>query len=398
MQEMEIEGELAIHLYTAGGVVNKVDIQSSRPLNAVRIFHDKPVVDVLQTLPLLYHVCGTAQAHAAVMACESAMRRPVSKSVAAAREMLVWMETAREHCWRILLDWAAFLGEQGDQTTIASIQQSMFELQQAMFVDGKGFCLQARLEPQFSKLKSVLQKLEVSLSTTIFAMPTAQWLAMDSEEKLKAWLAKHDTIASRLLTRLMSTSVLRQAGQAVSFLPVMDSEQLQQRLTADGTTDFVRQPDWQGKTCETGPLARQQAQPLVAALLRQYGNGVLPHMVARLVELAEIPGRLQLCLDGVRAGESSNGEQADINHHAEGVGFGQVEAARGRLVHRVELEEDMVRCYQILAPTEWNFHPAGVAATLLKQLAARDEVLLRQQADLVINSIDPCVRYRVVVH
>jgi Ni,Fe-hydrogenase I large subunit len=75
-----------------------------------------------------------------------------------------------------------------------------------------------------------------------------------------------------------------------------------------------------------------------------------------------------------------------------------VEAARGRLVHRVELEQNVVQRYQILAPTEWNFHPAGTAATLLKQLPANNEADLRQQAELVINSVDPCVRYKVVIH
>ena len=394
---MEIEGELAIYLYTAGGVVNKVDIQSSRPLNAARIFHGKPVTDVLQTLPLLYHVCGTAQAHAAVMACEDAMKFQVSASVSAAREMLVWMETAREHCWRILLDWAVFLDEQGDRVAIATIQQAMTELQQALFVDGKGFRLEARLDLQLSRVESILQKLEDLLSTTIFAMPIAQWLAIESETELKVWLQKHDTIASRLLNQLINTRSRQQAVPGVSFLPEMDIEQLNARLTSDTAVHFIRQPDWQGMPCETGPLARQLAQPLMASLLMQYGHGVIPHMVARLLELANIPGILQQCLERVRSGQFSQGEQSDLNYSA-GVGFGQVEAARGRLVHRVELEQEVIQRYQILAPTEWNFHPSGLAASLLKQLPAQDKLALKQQADIVINSIDPCVRYNLVTH
>jgi coenzyme F420-reducing hydrogenase alpha subunit len=394
---MEIEGELAIQIHTAGGVVSEVDIQSSRPLTAVRIFQGKPVPDVLQTLPLLYHVCGTAQAHAAVMACENAMKLDVPASVSAAREMLVWMETAREHGWRILLDWAAFLGEQGDRAAIAGIQQSISELQQALFVDGKGFQLNAKLDLQLSRVESVLQKLEDLLTTSIFAIPVKQWLVMESEEKFNAWLAEHDTIASRFLARIMNAASLRQSVPAVSFLPEMGIEQLNERLVSDSAANFIQQPDWQGVICETGPLARQQAQPLIASLLAQYGNGVVPHMVARLVELASIPGILQQSLAQARSGQLFNGEQSEFNQSA-GVGIAQVEAARGRLVHRVELEQNVVQRYQILAPTEWNFHPAGTAATLLKQLPANNEADLRQQAELVINSVDPCVRYKVVIH
>lgn len=394
---MEIEGELAIQIHTAGNVVNRVDIQSSRPLTAVRIFQGKQVTDVLQTLPLLYHVCGTAQAHAAVMACEDAMKLQVPASVCAARKMLVSMETAREHSWRVLLDWAAFLGEQGDRASIASIQQGISELQQALFVDGKGFQLNAQLDLKLSKVESLLQKLEDLLTTTIFAIPVKQWLALDNEEKFKTWLAGCDTVASRFLARILNTASKRQFMPAVSFLPEMDIEQLNERLMNDAVDSFIQQPDWQGVICETGPLARQQAQPLIESLLAQYGNGVVPHMVARLVELASLPGILQQCLAQVRSGQSSNGEQSEFDY-SENVGFGQVEAARGRLVHRVELEQNVVQRYQILAPTEWNFHPAGAAATLLKQLPANNEADLRQQAELVINSIDPCVRYKVVVH
>jgi coenzyme F420-reducing hydrogenase alpha subunit len=76
-----------------------------------------------------------------------------------------------------------------------------------------------------------------------------------------------------------------------------------------------------------------------------------------------------------------------------GVGLAQVEAARGRLVHRVELEHDGVRRYRILAPTEWNFHPAGAAAQGLMHLPAEEPEVLRRLAALLINAVDPCVGY-----
>ena len=81
-----------------------------------------------------------------------------------------------------------------------------------------------------------------------------------------------------------------------------------------------------------------------------------------------------------------------------GTGIGQVEAARGHLVHRVVLDDGWVRRYQILAPTEWNFHPAGVVARGLGGLVDSDEPTLRRQAALLINAMDPCVGYDLRVH
>jgi Ni,Fe-hydrogenase I large subunit len=63
------------------------------------------------------------------------------------------------------------------------------------------------------------------------------------------------------------------------------------------------------------------------------------------------------------------------------------------LVHRVELERGGVRRYQILAPTEWNFHPDGAAAQALMRLPARDPAVLRRLAAMLINAVDPCVGY-----
>ncbi len=61
-------------------------------------------------LPLLYSICGTAQAQAAVTACEQALGLPGDALQRSARERLVWLETAKEHLWRVLLDWPGFIG------------------------------------------------------------------------------------------------------------------------------------------------------------------------------------------------------------------------------------------------------------------------------------------------
>ena len=79
-------------------------------------------------------------------------------------------------------------------------------------------------------------------------------------------------------------------------------------------------------------------------------------------------------------------------------GMTQVEAARGRLVHRVEVAAGRVSNYRILAPTEWNFHPKGVLACSLLDLEVDNESSLKQSADLLINAIDPCVGYQLRIN
>jgi uptake hydrogenase large subunit len=75
--------------------------------------------------------------------------------------------------------------------------------------------------------------------------------------------------------------------------------------------------------------------------------------------------------------------------------MGTVEAARGRLTHRATLAGGVVSRYQILAPTEWNFHPQGVVARGLIGFPCGDETTFSRQAELFIKAVDPCVGYRL---
>ena len=393
---MEIEGGLYIRLHCEGDRVSQVDIQSSRPLAAVNIFRGKPVDDVLQTLPLLYHVCGNAQANAAVTACEQAMGIEANNTVTSARDMLVWMETAREHCWRILIDWAVMLGEEKHGAALAQIQQSIPAMEQALFSKGKGFQPGATIDLKQDKVQSVVHELETILEDEVFAMSATQWLHNSTEQAFNQWLHSHDTIASRMLRRVKEMNHKVDGRQKTVFLPELDEAQLNERLCQANADDFVAEPLWQGEPCETSSLSRQQHHPLVIEMLERNGNGVLTHIVARLVELASIPKILKQSLQNLSVSTDEHNEQTQAQYL--GVGLGQVEAARGRLVHRLELDGNIVQRYQILAPTEWNFHPRGIAAKLLKNLPATDVTQLRQQADLVINSIDPCVQYKMVIH
>jgi len=101
---MSVEGRLLIELAREGGQVRGVTIRSTRPAQAARVFEAKTPEAVLQLLPLLYSVCATAQGQAAQAACERALGITPDRGVRLAREVLVCLETTREHLWRILMD------------------------------------------------------------------------------------------------------------------------------------------------------------------------------------------------------------------------------------------------------------------------------------------------------
>jgi coenzyme F420-reducing hydrogenase alpha subunit len=82
----------------------------------------------------------------------------------------------------------------------------------------------------------------------------------------------------------------------------------------------------------------------------------------------------------------------------QGTGLAWVQTARGLLVHRAELDESgNVRDYRIVAPTEWNFHPAGACVHGLTGMAAVSTDEARHYAELMVQSLDPCVAYEIEV-
>jgi Ni,Fe-hydrogenase I large subunit len=78
-----------------------------------------------------------------------------------------------------------------------------------------------------------------------------------------------------------------------------------------------------------------------------------------------------------------------------GEGLAAVETARGLLLHRARLQEQCVVDYQIVAPTEWNFHPDGALVRGLEGLEAGEEQHLVGAARLAVHALDPCVAFRV---
>jgi Ni,Fe-hydrogenase I large subunit len=183
---------------------------------------------------------------------------------------------------------------------------------------------------------------------------------------------------------------MAELGQSgIEALPEIDDGQLHQYMQqADA---FITCPEWQERPHETSSLTRQARHPLIKEMMPVYGKGLLTRLTARLLELASIPDRLMELMYGIT--QETEALVSVSNASASATGLGVVEAARGRLVHRASVMDNAIKHYQILAPTEWNFHPKGLVAEGLLGLPSGDESAMREQASLFISAIDPCVGY-----
>jgi len=379
---MSVQGQISIALMQHKFAIKSV-IQSSRPTHAAKIFTGKSIDDTLQLLPLLFNVCGKAQAITAVNAIESAMKLPADSKVQSQREALVLLESLREHSLRILIDWPQYVREDVDYSALAHVVQSINFVMQSLEPQYL-LCIDAKVTILSDAVVELWQNCYQQLCEIIFGMPVEHWQT-SNEVEIKAWAEQQKTQPARFITWLTEQPWKHAGASTIVPLPSINDVEFISQLTTDKAT-FVAQPNWQSRCYELSWFNYQYATPLIAHLTERWGNGIYTRMIARLNEVADLIIKLQ---DFFQMEAMLNMSKSTVD------GLAHTHAARGRLSHYVELEGHYIKQLSIIAPTEWNFHPHGVAADSLCHLNTERLDTLHLQADLIIHAIDPCVEYQL---
>jgi hypothetical protein len=353
------EGALKLRLRVEGGKVAGVDVSSTRPDVARALFGGRSRPEVAAIVPRLFSVCAQSQAAASALACAAAAGEAPSGDTLARLRAAVASETLRETAWRTLLDWPRALGEAPDAASIAAARGAAAPRAQEHGAHAR-------------------------IADAVFGIDAGDFLAIDDLAALDRWADRGATAAARHVRRSRDDDV----GSAVADVPLLHArlEPWDALARAAGTDPrFAREPTWQGAPAETGALARLHDDPLVRAVLARHPSRAPARVVARLRELARL------------LADPDHAPVAGARSLADGHGLAWVENARGLLVHIVRLAGERVEGYAIVAPTEWNFHPAGVLARALAGTPAGDPDVLRQRAGRLVNSLDPCAACEVTV-
>jgi hypothetical protein len=377
---VSLEGALSISVNWDGRRVDAARVASTRPLGVAQVLVGKRPADAVAMVPRLFSICGRSQSVAAALACERASGVESDTATQRARQELVDAEIVHEYLWRMLLDWPRAVGSAGNAPMLAKVRGRLGEAldpsEWAMRYAPQGL---GRRESRWDTVRAELGRLLAE--DALDAPPTA----LRDRTGFTAWLAAGKSSFARIVARLHAESAEMDAP-GVPLLPCMTpalaAGAIARRLDDDGR--FSAEPDWEGSARETGARARQHAHPLIAELTCRASGPILPRLAARLVELADLL-------------HNGPGERIGSASARDGDAIAWVETARGVLIHRVVLDAERIARYQIVAPTEWNFHPRGALAVELEALGAADRAELERRVDLIVQSLDPCVAYRVEV-
>lgn len=326
---------------------------------AERLLRARPAALAPALLGSLYALCGHAHRICAEMALQALQVPNAPVQPDAKQRQALWSETLREHVRRLFLDWPRLLGSPES--------------------DGQALAASPALHPT---VESGAPALVDWMEHQVLGMPVTVWNRACQESLAAGLLQWAHEIRNPL------TLALRQAQPwaCVWTLPLQalrpDAEgavlmPLAAQLREDA--DFARLPHVQGQWRETGCWSRAADVDLPV-------TDVWTRLAARVYDLAQLgqPGGAQR----LRAG-------------ARGLGGGEAlawcEMARGLLVHWLRVDaQGRVERYGILAPTEWNFHPQGAAAQILRQLPSQvSQQQMSAAVGLLVAAFDPCVEYEL---
>ncbi len=362
---MGLEGELIIGLHLHQARVQSVAIRSTRADVASLMLQRRTRSDISTAVPLLFSFCGRSQAVASELACSAANGGPaITRDDADRCRAAVAAEMLREGAWRTLLQWPRWIGEHPGDGDIVAARAAM------------------------STAPAALE----AIARAVFGTSAAEWLRITTADALLRWADAGQTCVARFISRVRSeTASASSEGVApVSAVPLLPNQDHSQWITgialaADADAEFTRHPTINNQAAETGALSRLHNEPTVTALLNLPGLRVLARFVAQLHELALLLlGQGQPAIGAIRA--------------PDGIGVGWVESARGLLMHQTRWQQGRAERYRITAPTEWNFHPQGALPQALLGAPANNPALLQHTATRLVQSLDPCVAFKLELH
>lgn len=352
-----IAGQYVLHPGSVPAITGRRPILAPGCLSKLLRGHDLP--HALRSLGSLFTLCAHAHQECAQQAFAVALGQEPAQQP---HQNLAWL-TARDHLRSVALDWPARLTP--DQPP--SLQ----------WLRGCPISLGSALPRNQALATQQLSALADWLESTFLCVPLDVWLEHCArDDGLLAWCHEHRTRTEPAHALLQAQALHGWPALPLVPLPADTGDAGPLRALAHrlwDEPDFCQHPTWEGRCMETGPWIRRRHQPgaLRTPLLR---------LASRLRELVELAAGARAARHGLLAHGAIR--------LSSGCGLAWSEMARGLLLHSVQLDRiATVMEYRVLAPTEWNFHPAGSLGQAVASLAPDD----RDSARLLAAAFDPCV-------
>jgi hydrogenase large subunit len=159
-------------------------------------------------------------------------------------------------------------------------------------------------------------------------------------------------------------------------------------LAKPNAYSFIKTPRYGDMPMEVGPLAR-----MIISGHYNRGHSCMDRNIARVLETDKILGIMERLSERVELRDNNQGAY-DIPLKAYGAGL--IDTTRGSIGHWLQIEDGVVKHYNIITPTVWNLSPkdSGSSPGVVEKALIDSRINnIKEPVEIgrIVRSYDPCV-------
>ena len=407
----KIEGEAKLHFNFKNKKIDFVDVEFMSTRNIENILKGKSAFDALVINPRVCGICGHAHLIATVQALESCYEDlKLSNKAKIIRELTLNFELVQNHFKWFYLTMLPLFGHK-QQVLKATYPSQLMAKAIAIFggqyphtsyaIVGGVVCEITQMD--IVKLQHFIDEVMKFTEDNLLKRESKNFLTCTNVDNI----LEHEGDLPAILKEIKEKELLSHGKSYDRFIAFGENsyfkkgKSLKTRVNYNISIEhvhesqlpssFAKNVSYKEKYYEVGPLARAMINktPLIKDAHRKYGDSIFSRILARACEITQLLEHSKKLLSELDLSEPSYIEPSKKITQLSASGYAAVEAARGTLIHKVELEDGIIKEYQIITPTQWNLSGGtremqGVAQKAMVGLSDTEV------AELVFKSFDVC--------
>jgi hydrogenase large subunit len=408
----KIEGEAKLNFsFDEKQKIDFIDIEFLSTRNIEQILETKPALDALVINPRVCGICGHAHLIATVKALENCYDNlQISQKAKILRELTLNFELIQNHFKWFYLTIMPLLGF--NQYPLKAMQPSQVTAKAIAIIGGQyphnsyaivGGVVCEPTQLDIIKVVSYIDEVIKYFEQNLLLINTKQFLECDNVHKI---LTQDGDLP--LILNKIKEKKLEYLGKSYDRFIVFGKNsyfksgkskatRVNKNIQIDDIKEFeniqsyAKNVQYKDEYYEVGPLSRAMINktPIIKDAHRKYKDSLLTRILARVCEIPQLLNHSKELIKELNLDEPSFTEPKIDISKVTATGTSAVEAARGSLIHKVNLENGIIKKYDIITPTQWNLSNGTKdnLATSQKAMIGLQDIKV---AELVFKSFDVC--------